>query len=152
MVFPIRICIPLLTVSTLGYCPLIILLGSWFATSAKICCQITDSAPLGTYGRDIQYLLDPAMKSLDLYLSLCVPSQLAQIFLPTHIPCIIYVGIPHVPRIICMGTWWEFPPNYVGITCKKGHFGTATHVYPTHICPRIIYAYLPTFYNPPRAI
>ena len=71
-------------------------------------------------------------------------TQLAQIFLPTHIPRIIYVGIPHVPRIICMGTWWEFPPNYVGITCKKGHFGTATHVYPTHICPRIICAYLPT--------
>ena len=79
-------------------------------------------------------------------------TQLAPFFLPTHIPRIIYVGISHVPRIICMRTWWEFPPNCVGIACKKSHFGTVTHVYPTHICPRIIYAYLPTFYNLPRAL
>ena len=82
-------------------------------------------------------------------------AQLAQKSLHTHIPRIISVGISHVPRIISMGTWWEFPPNYlrqrsqiyVGITCKKGHFGTIAHVYPTHICPRIIYAYLPPFYD-----
>ena len=34
----------------------LVLLGSRFESSAKICCQITDNTRLGTYGRDGQYL------------------------------------------------------------------------------------------------